>query len=340
MKKLSSIALILFIVGLALSPGAGTAFADSDDDPNSDDGTTSADVSASTDIRLRLNNSGPGNLFDSDRAVEIRERLQERQEESQELREELRVRLEDRTDALQDSRGEIRDRLESRRDMFLENASDRLTNIARRILGRFYAAIERMEHIANRVDSRIAKLEERGNDLSEAKRLLAEAWVKIDAAGEAVAEVEINLGELIADTPHETLQKVRELLGTAKEALRSAHRALVDAIIAIRANVKIEDTDDDTGTTADLPAQASEDDTVQQSQEFEATVVAATDTTITLSDGRVITVNSNTTIEADGDILGLAGVTAALATGQNVRAEGDLDVVTNVASSVKFEIDG
>jgi hypothetical protein len=71
--------------------------------------------------------------------------------------------------------------------------------------------------------------------------------------------------------------------------------------------------------------------------EFEGTVSAATNTSITLGSGIALSITNDTVIEADGDITSLAGVIDALSNGRTVRAEGALSGST--ATSVKFEID-
>ena len=100
------------------------------------------------------------------------------------------------------------------------------------------AAVERLEKIADRVDSRIVKLEETidGLSLDESKALLlASREALISAASDVEAIFEAMRSALDSDTPKEAFTEVRTRFSDAKQSLKDAHRALVEAIKSLKA---------------------------------------------------------------------------------------------------------
>ena len=112
---------------------------------------------------------------------------------------------------------------------------------------RFRAAVERLETFAERLESRLAKLAERGIDTTEPDRLLdvaisltAEAKVDIEAAIVAAKEI------TVSDTPRDALQEAKRLFAEAKMSLKEALKAYRDVVVAIKASAGL-----DTETTVD-----------------------------------------------------------------------------------------
>ena len=100
------------------------------------------------------------------------------------------------------------------------------------------AAVERLEKIADRVDSRIVKLEETidGLSLDESKvLLLASREALTSAASDMEVVFEAMRSALDSDTPKEAFIGVRTLFSEAKQSLKDAHRALVEAIKSLKA---------------------------------------------------------------------------------------------------------
>ena len=80
----------------------------------------------------------------------------------------------------------VAERKEEMREKMAERRSAILQRIAERMIRHMEAAIERMEKIATRIDSRIAKLKERGVNTAASEALLATARQKLAAATTAV----------------------------------------------------------------------------------------------------------------------------------------------------------
>ena len=135
-----------------------------------------------------------------------------------------------------DKRGEMGEKMKGHRGEILKNIADTM-------IKRMQAAIARLEKLADRIDSRIAKLKEGGTDTSDAESKITIARAKISDASAAVTNAEAVLGSAIANAdqtasssqPTDAGKPVREALGKAKDALMSAHKALIDAITSLSA---------------------------------------------------------------------------------------------------------
>lgn len=104
------------------------------------------------------------------------------------------------------------------------------------VKGRFDVIVSHLENVSQRIEDRISELESRGYKLENGKKALAEADAKLEAAKKDVVDVKAQLSvEINKETSRETL---RALVGTAKESLKEARAAYVDALQAIREEVK------------------------------------------------------------------------------------------------------
>lgn len=118
------------------------------------------------------------------------------------------------------------------------------------MITRLKAAVERFTKIADRIDSRILKLKGNGVDTSKAESNVAIARTKITEATAAVAAAEASITSAVASAnasetssttaPVDSGKPVREALQKARAAVEEAHKALVNAVESLRANVKVE----------------------------------------------------------------------------------------------------
>lgn len=96
----------------------------------------------------------------------------------------------------------------------------------------FLATIERLEKIADRIDSRIAKVEAEGGFATESKTFVAEARGHL---AEARTNVEVFASiEFTADTASENFGRVRDAAVAVKMHLREAHRSLMMAVRSLK----------------------------------------------------------------------------------------------------------
>lgn len=100
---------------------------------------------------------------------------------------------------------------------------------------RIEAAIERLKKLGDRIGERIVKLKEKGVNTTKSEALLVSARSEITNA-----ETHLGLaktaaqGAIESETPKEAFEAVRAHAGEAKEAVKKAHRALVDSIVALK----------------------------------------------------------------------------------------------------------
>lgn len=156
-----------------------------------------------------------------------------------ENRDEMRDKLVQRASTTQSNREERRDEM---REKMQERKSEILKRHATNMVRQMRAAIGRISKLADRMDSRIAKMKERGADTSQAEANIAIARTKITEASAAVklAEDAIASAVVAADvsasstSPSDPGKAVREALNKAKEAVFAAHKALVEAIKSLK----------------------------------------------------------------------------------------------------------
>lgn len=149
---------------------------------------------------------------------------------------------------------------EKQRTRLAEERARRVEAYLARVFRRLEAALERMANIADRVASRIEKLSERNIDTTAARAFLGAARNAIDEGRAALAEVKVKGAQIgTTDSPAVIYSEVRTVTKEAIDAVRKAHRALVEAIKAVRANVKIEtEAADRTETTDETDANTGE----------------------------------------------------------------------------------
>lgn len=161
----------------------------------------------------------------------------------------MEKRLENRDgmrDKLADRASTTRENVQERRDEMKEKMQEKRSEILKRhatnMVRHMRAAIGRISKLADRMDSRIAKMKERGVDTSKPEANIAIARTKIteasaavklaeDAIAGAVIAADANASSTVSADPGKA---VREALNKAKEAIFAAHKALVEAIKSLK----------------------------------------------------------------------------------------------------------
>lgn len=129
---------------------------------------------------------------------------------------------------------EMRDRLEEGRKNIQQNrgeASSTIEKLRTELFGReltivkarLKAGVERLETIANRIDSRIVKLDGAGANTTDAKTKLAEARTKI---AKAKADIDLIVAPTTTPITKDQMNAVKALVETAKNSVKSAQDAL------------------------------------------------------------------------------------------------------------------
>lgn len=152
-----------------------------------------------------------------------------------EMRAETRTRLEARQAEMEERRAEMEERRSQIQVTLSERVQARIENFANGLFRALDAGVLRLENIAERIDSRIEKLEDDGMDMSTQAELLLDAEVEIEEAEAEIAEARVELEVMLSsDTPREALEDVRVALSEAKQALREAKQALVETVQSIK----------------------------------------------------------------------------------------------------------
>jgi len=167
---------------------------------------------------------------------------QHRLEDQREKRDEVRQRQQDRREEIGQKREEARsNRAEEKLEIAKQKIAERIKKIFAVILRRLNAALVRLDRIAERVATRIDKLNERGVNTTAAEEALVSAEVlgarAAQAVGQASAAVEaIDTTDL---SVREAMHAAKDAIGVAKDALKAYHKGLVAAIRELKASAAL-----------------------------------------------------------------------------------------------------
>ena len=180
----------------------------------------------------------------------MHDKQMEKKDDRMETRQELQTERQENRVQQQENRLERQmERQEDRTTRLSDLRMGRIRAYAERMLARFRAAIARLNRIADRIESRIEKLQERGLDLGTAIGFLREGRAAITEAQTALASIPGTVETALADNdPRTAFAAVHEAFRSAKESLKNAHAALVNAIRVIKA---VTDTETGETTTSD-----------------------------------------------------------------------------------------
>jgi len=116
-----------------------------------------------------------------------------------------------------------------RRIEWQQDIAQRKTSFVTRVM---LATIERLEKIALRIESRIAKIKDGGGDTEESERYVAAAKTNL-ADAKVVVESFANI-DLSSDRAQENFERIRTAAAEARELIRAAHQNLMLAVRNLR----------------------------------------------------------------------------------------------------------
>lgn len=168
-----------------------------------------------------------------ERRDEFLANTQERQQQREEKVAEFQTNMEER-------RAEFQAKQEERRAQLQARAQERITNLAANVSNRMEAVTTRLQNIIDRLHSRIEKLEELGVDTTEAKAALDSAQLSVDAAIEALSDIDEQVAEVVGSEDVKTAwtetktiySNVHDHLKTARTELQATVAALKKAVAA------------------------------------------------------------------------------------------------------------
>lgn len=200
--------------------------------------------SAPTPTQNNLRGFAPTTTNKNEQKKTLRERYQEKleafttskKENAQEViggfNENVQQRNQEAKQIMEEKKQEIMGRLDAQK-------KDRVKRQTDKIVLNFENALKKIEEISQKVQARIETMEERGVDLTEAKNLISETFIKIEEARISISEMKnAFLSALDSETPRETFAQTKEVAKISKEKIKEAHQSLIKVINAIKASVK------------------------------------------------------------------------------------------------------
>jgi len=152
--------------------------------------------------------------------------------ELQDKRQEVRTELQQKRGEIKTSISQEREKIKAERVQFV---NERVGKLVDQMIKRFNTALERLVKIADRVDSRIAKVKANGKDTSLAEKSVSDARAKIEQAKTDIAKIPGLINEAVATTtPKERFSGLRELANTIRGELESARTSLKKAVKILR----------------------------------------------------------------------------------------------------------
>jgi len=155
---------------------------------------------------------------------------------------ELEVKMEERKASSTERRAEIKTNIEERKASSTAKRIELQQSIAKRMAGHasqmFSAMIERLEKLAERIQSRVDKVKAEGGVTTESERFLADAKIDIEQAKTSLrlfASIDLS-----ADKLRDNFTKIREVGTEIKGHLKEAHQSLVKAIRALKPGAKVD----------------------------------------------------------------------------------------------------
>ena len=153
---------------------------------------------------------------------------QKREEQRAEPKENVQEKRRGEREAVKEQRAAAKERLSIER-------SAKVRGLLMKTIRRFYAALERLEGLAKRIESRLSKARGAGRNVDAADTVYNQAQAARRDARAALDAVKAKLDlSRSAEDPRAALEGVRADLAAVKEKVKAAHAAFVAAITALK----------------------------------------------------------------------------------------------------------
>jgi chromosome segregation ATPase len=222
---------------------------------NAEEGSASVDAN----IDASINKGSPR---ESEARIKAREDLEIRKKELEQKRETMKADIEAKRetmkaeidakkDEIDEKKDTIKAQIEERRQNIKSEVEERKSNavgvikerigtFTQNVIKRFNAAIERLDTLAGRIDSRIAKIEAEGGDTAKAKELMAVAKTQLETAKISTSGVELEVKALISVEASTTAEikdefdSLKDQIEKAKGDIKKAHSSLIEVINSLK----------------------------------------------------------------------------------------------------------
>ncbi len=155
-------------------------------------------------------------------------------------REEFRINQENKRENFQGQRQDLGEKIATKEAQARQRIVDRIKKIFSVILRRYQAALTRLDKIANRIALRVDKLKAEGVNTANAEAKLSAAESQGATASAAInsAKAKIDAIDSSSSTVRDAVMAAKSAVGDAKNALKAYHKALIETIRELRAEVK------------------------------------------------------------------------------------------------------
>ena len=191
-------------------------------------------VAASTSLRLRA----------QEERQELRQDIKDVRKEIGEKRAEIKTEVKEGIKELELKRDALKKQLENTRGDIIKRFASRMIKVHN-------AAVERLNKLADRIDSRIAKFEKNKNvklDAVKAKLVIARAKIAVAKSYIDGIQAKVDVA-IVGGNAQEAFKNVRGFFDISRENLKVAHSALVDVISSIKLGLHISGNATSTATT-------------------------------------------------------------------------------------------
>lgn len=203
---------------------------------------TQTEVKSGEELKIKNESNGSASL----RAKAEQDRMakeKERKDQLEQKKADFVEKQQERKTENQEKRDEAKkDRTENRETML----KLRMEGHLKLIVARFEATIERLGNIIGRVESRMGKMKEKGENTEKAEASIVIAKENLQKAKDSLVvfknSVNAEIGSTI-ETPLGTkISEMRKLTEETKNYLRESHKATVQAVIYLKASSTVETT--------------------------------------------------------------------------------------------------
>lgn len=168
--------------------------------------------------------------------AEMRAQLEARKEEWKTRLETFRT---ERTEMITEKRAEIQTRIAEKRAALSSQMQERMKMLSGNVKERISKTISRLQDLADRLDVRMAALEERGVDTTDAEATLEEARAKLEEALAALADIDIDVEyAATSETPKEDWAAARAQFATVHGLIKEAHALLRTSVAELKSAVQ------------------------------------------------------------------------------------------------------
>lgn len=147
------------------------------------------------------------------------------------------------------SRGEAR---EERRTALSTRFQDRMTNLGQNVTKRLTAALDRMENITARIESRVQKLKAQGIDMGSVETKLIEVRSALSKTSEAITNIGSVQLAVGSDTPKTSFAAIRNQFNIVRAELGNTQTLLRETLTLLKNSGSLQKiVEDATSTSTD-----------------------------------------------------------------------------------------